>query len=111
MNNKHILAIIIVNTNAGKYLPACLNSIYNSELSFKYQVYVVDNASTEPFHYLLKNSEVFYEKYGRDVVDKRIFQVLEWYGDYGDVLRTKKTKKEMKNWNYPQIKAFLKQIE
>lgn len=94
-----------------KYFTTQAEDSYSSENNWHIISNYVDNASTEPFHYLLKNSEVFYEKYGRDVVDKRIFQVLEWYGDYGDVLRTKKTKKEMKNWNYPQIKAFLKQIE
>ena len=67
----------------------------------------VDNASTEPFQYLLKNSEVFYEKYGKGVVDKRIFKVLDWYGFSGSMDRLENAKLEMKRWDYPAVNALL----
>ena len=67
----------------------------------------VDNASTEPFQYLLKHYKDFYKKYGKGTVDKRIFQVLHWYGFYGNAKRLKKAKKEMENWDYPHVKDKL----
>ena len=68
----------------------------------------VDNASTEPFQYLLKNSEVFYKKYGKGIVDKRIFKVLDWYGFSGSMDRLENAKQEMKRWDYPAVNALLK---
>jgi hypothetical protein len=41
------LSIIIVNWNTGKLLSQCLNSIFNSETKHSYEVFVVDNASTD----------------------------------------------------------------
>lgn len=41
------LSIIIVNWNTGKLLYQCLNSIFNSETRYSYEVFVVDNASTD----------------------------------------------------------------
>lgn len=42
-----ILSIIIVNYNSAKVLQDCLRSIIIAELPFKYEVSIVDNASTE----------------------------------------------------------------
>lgn len=41
------LSIIIVNYNTKKFLVDCLASIYQSKLTFKYEIIVVDNASTD----------------------------------------------------------------
>ena len=41
------LSIIIVNWNTGKLLHQCLNSIFNSETRYSYEVFVVDNASSD----------------------------------------------------------------
>jgi GT2 family glycosyltransferase len=42
-----VLSIVIVHYNARTLLVNCLNSLVASELSFQYEVFVVDNASTE----------------------------------------------------------------
>lgn len=45
--NKTILSVVVLNYNAGQYLPDCLKSIYNSDLQHSLEVIVVDNASTD----------------------------------------------------------------
>lgn len=44
---KPLLSIIIVNYNTGKLLMHCISSIEKSDLSFPYEVIVIDNASTD----------------------------------------------------------------
>lgn len=43
----NILSIIIVNWNAGHLLKNCLESIYRNMIKIDYEVFVVDNASTD----------------------------------------------------------------
>ena len=41
------LSIIIVNWNAGAFLPGCLESIKSSLFDLQYEVILVDNCSTD----------------------------------------------------------------
>src|SRR3990167_9054891 len=56
------LSIIIVNYNTKELVSGCIDSIYKSKPKLKFEIIVVDNASSEPIpfskHYqLIKNKE------------------------------------------------------
>ena len=42
-----LLSFIIVNFNSGIFLEKCINSIYNKNFNFKFEVIIVDNASND----------------------------------------------------------------
>jgi thioredoxin-related protein len=69
----------------------------------------VSNPKSEPFKYLLDNQNIFYQKYGKETIDKKIFNVLFVYisGDISSK-RYKQAKEEIKGLNYPQAKALVK---
>ncbi|MSR88152.1 MAG: glycosyltransferase family 2 protein [Candidatus Margulisbacteria bacterium] len=41
------ISVVIVNFNGAKFIEACLDSLFASELSYTYDVWMVDNASTD----------------------------------------------------------------
>lgn len=41
------LAIVIVNYNTGEYLKKCIDSIFNQKSKYKYEIYVIDNNSSD----------------------------------------------------------------
>jgi thioredoxin-related protein len=69
----------------------------------------VDNPKSEPFEYLLNNQEEFFEKYGREDVNKRIFHVLRTYAFTGNrgSKRYKLANEEIKTLTYPQALALV----
>ncbi|TSC54042.1 MAG: family 2 glycosyl transferase [Microgenomates group bacterium LiPW_16] len=42
-----LLTVIVVNYNTGEFLRGCLKSLYQAEGNFDFDIYVVDNASTD----------------------------------------------------------------
>ena len=46
-NSKHKLSIVIVNYNVAYFLEQCLKSVYDSELDFSFELFVVDNNSVD----------------------------------------------------------------
>lgn len=58
MPDTSLISIIIVNYNSAGFLKSCLESIFRSDVSTKYEVIVVDNASTpDPLYKLLKSEQ------------------------------------------------------
>lgn len=54
-SHKIVLSIIIVNWNNKKILQDCLESIYNTQINYSYEIIVVDNNSEDDSVTLIKN--------------------------------------------------------
>ena len=52
-----MISIIIINYNVSKYLKSCIDSVYDSDIKYPFEIIVIDNASTEPLDISLLNSE------------------------------------------------------
>jgi len=52
-----LISIIIINYNVSKYLKSCIDSVYDSDIKYPFEIIVIDNASTEPLDISLLNSE------------------------------------------------------
>ncbi|MEI7811045.1 MAG: glycosyltransferase family 2 protein [Ignavibacteria bacterium] len=54
-----VLSIVIINYNSKSVLINCLRSIVQSNFNFKYEVFIIDNASSESIHELEKEFNLF----------------------------------------------------